>query len=246
MDAPDLSYENDIESVYHDCRITFSNQDSSLNCLEDKQFLQNCRSLFIKTLRHALQNEYFSEYTAGFEKLNRKGDTVKYHVHLRFSSKKETQSMRRRFKQWLSEEGQDTTGNKNFMFKACVIRSREEFFQYPLKQNLLLKICGGFAPDKLQLMHEVAKASYMKVIQCNQNKLDKMDDKDTLFQRTILRIKNKKIPNLTMKDICKEFVSLYVEESRPLNHSVITGYTTTASVVLGIQSIDALVDSWGY
>ena len=103
--------------------------------------------------------------------------------------------MRRTIKRYLTDTyDQNTTGNVALMFKAKVVRDKMEFMRYPLKQGLNIHYCGGYKKEELELMYETAKDSYLKTVQVNQNKLDKLDKSDTLFSRVM---------ELLKKDIAK-------------------------------------------
>lgn len=231
--------------VAHDFRLTFSGQSKDLKELEDKTFINMCTQRAQFFVKRCIESSYFTKCTGAIEMLDKRGENCSLHFHLRFYSNKVTQSLRKTFKRWLEEDyDQDTRGNKNFMFKATVVRDKNHFFEYLLKQNLNNKLCYGFAQQQLEEMHRVAKASYYKVVQVNQQKMDNRDNSDTLFQRVMLKLK--KTTNLKTRDIARIFIETYVEEERPINHTTIQGYVTNASLKLGIMSIDELMDKWGY
>lgn len=242
-----LEYEETLNSGYFDFRFTFSDQDKDLKCLEDKQFIGRSKSIYKALISHLEGLQYFTEniYTSGFEIMNRKGENCRAHIHLRFKSKLIKNSMHRTIKRFLETYEQETTGNKAMMFKTMIVpRNEEEFWRYPLKQNLS-KLQRGFTPTQLTNMHEIAKASYEKTIQVSQSKLDRQDTSDTLFDRVMSKLNKDISPNTTRK-VATAFLALYVEENRPINKTTIDGYILNAQIKLGILTQDALLEKWGY
>lgn len=229
--------------VYYDMRLTFSGQDKDLTCLEDKEFRNNCKRVAKNIIQDCVTLGYFSKYTGGIEELNKKGESCPLHLHLRFESNKTADSMRRRIKEKLEKEyNQDTLGNKHFMFKAKIVRDYVEFFQYPLKQNLHKYVCGGYTDERLTQMHEVAKSSYMKVIEVNQAKENRKDENDTLFERAYKKCADCK----TQYDIADVFLELYLEENRPINSQIIKGYVLTTALKMNILTKRKYLESLGF
>lgn len=243
--------DNTLEPVAYDLRFTFSDQDKELKCLEDKQFIARCKTIFQGLIQKLADNGYYhkSQFIGGFETKNRAGETCKAHVHLRFYSTRISSTIRRTIKRFLKETyDQSTHGNTALMFKPKVVRDRMEFLRYPLKQGLNLRYCGGYKKEELEAMYQTAADSYLKTVQVNQAKLDKMDKSDTLFLRVLEVLKkdiekngNKKTP----RDIYKEYLNVYVEENRPVNEATIKGYAINAMIQLKMMSIDQLLDKWG-
>lgn len=240
-----------LEPVAYDLRFTFSDQDKELKCLEDQQFIARCKKIFRNLINKLRENGYFykGKFIGGFETKNRAAETCKAHIHLRFYSDKISESMRRTIKRYLTETyDQNTTGNNALMFKAKIVRDKMEFMRYPLKQGLNIHYCGGYKTQELELMYETAKDSYLKTVQVNQSKLDKLDKSDTLFSRVLDLIKKDIAQNDTIKSpryIYKRFLEVYVEENRPVNEATIRGYSINAMIQLNMLTIDQLLDKWG-
>ena len=243
-------YNNTLEPVAYDLRFTFSNQDKELKCLEDTNYISRCKRIFLGLIQRLNENGYFhrGKYIGGFETKNRTGETCKAHIHLRFYSTKISNTIRRTIKRYLTETfDENTTGNNAMMFKPRVVRDKLEFMRYPLKQGLSYKFCSGYKKEELQLMYETAKDSYLKTVQINQSKMDKLDKTDTLFSR-VLELLKKDISTTTTKtprDIYKQFLQIYVEENRPVNEATIKGYSINAMIKLNMMTIDQLLDKWG-
>lgn len=233
--------------AYH-MRFTFSDQDKELNCLEDKQFISRCKAIHRNLITEFRKLDYIYEdrYTSGFETMNKKGETCQAHFHLIFYSIKNSDTMRKKARRYLSETyEQEVNGNKALMFKPQIVRSKTELWRYPLKQSLKLDLCNGFTEDELKIMHECAKESYLKTVQINQAKADKKDISDTLFQRILAKIK-KESPHPTSRTIARHFLETYVEEDRPLQLSTIQGYILNAELKLGITTFDDVIVKMGY
>ena len=161
--------------------------------------------------------------TGGMETLNKKGERTYAHMHLHFDAIENKETMARLIKRYLSETfDQDTTGIKAFSFKPDVVRNLDDFYRYPLKQNLDKQLCYGYSDDELSAMHEIAKSSFEKVVEVNQAKLDKSDNSDTLFERLKIYLNKtdatKKLPLLILA------TKFYVEENKPITKRTIEGY----------------------
>lgn len=247
--SPALEYDDSIEPIAHDLRFTFSNQDKDLTQLQDKNFINRCKVIHKRLVDKLKEMDYYhrNKYTSGFEVMNKAGEQCKAHIHLRFYSTKQTQSMRRTIKRYLGDTyDEDTTGNQAMMFKGILVKNKDEFWRYPLKQNLNANVCGGFTKQELEVMHEIAKESYMKVVQVNQTKLDNKDKTDTLFQRVFIKLKKSPDTTKNARDIAKVFIQHYIEEDRPVNQQTINGYVINAMVKLDLMNIDELLNKWGY
>lgn len=247
--SPSLEYDQMIEPIAHDLRFTFSNQDKDLSQLQDKNFINRCKHIHKNLVDKLRDLDYYhnNQYTSGFEVMNRAGEQCKAHIHLRFYSTKQTQSMRRTIKRYLGDTyDEDTTGNHAMMFKGTLVRDKEEFFRYPLKQNLRYDVCGGFTKEQLDMMHKIAKESYMKVVQVNQKKIDNKDKNDTLFQRVFIKLKKLPDTQKNARDIARVFIQFYLEEDKPINQQTITGYVTNAMIKLDLMKVDDILNKWGY
>lgn len=241
-------YEGDLSpfsEVAHDFRLTFSGQDDKCTMLENPEYIKDCRRIARRFINKMYDARYFQSCIGSIEMIDKRGLNCRLHLHLRFNSRCLTSSLRTQIVRWLKAEDQETKGNTAMAFKAKVVRNEEEFFQYPLKQNLDYSLCKGYTQEKLDQMHEIAKASYLKVVEINQKKLDKLDNSDTIFERVLSKLQ--KLPNeqICRRVVGREFIQLYINENRPLNNTTIVGYTNTACVKLGITSIDELMDKWG-
>jgi hypothetical protein len=249
--SPLVEDDFSFREVAHDCRLTFSYQDrpqdKDLKCLEDKNWIAQCKRHARHVIDKAVALGYFARWTAGIERYNRKGEACKLHLHLRFISDKQTPSMRKEFKRVIEALGHDTRGNVNFMFKACVIRNETDFYGYPLKMNLNTKLCGGFTVEALNALHMGSKSEYIKVCEHVQKKMDRTDKKDTLYQTIISRISKLDIGvTKTKRVIANEFLKYYIENELPINGTVIKGYVLTASLHFKLITPDNLLDEWGY
>jgi len=250
LDIGETEYEGYVSPVsplHFDFRFTFSNQDKELKCLEDKQFIGRCKMIYRLLVNKIADMNYchLGKYTSGFEIMNKAGDNCKAHIHIRFQSHFNKESMNRTIKRYLTEEfNEEYLGNKCYSFKPEHVRNPEEFYRYPLKQGLNRQLCRGFTEDQLTHMHEVAKESWFKACQVNQAKLDKRDKDDTLFLRVLALCK--KNNDTSKRAIAKTFYSYYIQEDKPINRQVIEGYVLNALVKLNLITLDEVLDKHGY
>lgn len=224
-----------LEPIAIDLRFTFSGQDKELECLKDKQFMGRCRNIHARLIQYMLDHEYIhqNKYTSGLETQSTSGDNCKAHIHIRFFTKCVVQNIRRTIKDYLTKTyDEDTTGNKAFMFKAKTPRDIDEYMGYPTKWGLNKKLCGGYTDTYLEQLHLVGKAILTRAIQQNQNKMDKRDETDSLFQR---------LKNICQKDKIVEkraievaIVKLYIEEQRNLNRTAVSDKANTLMLSLGL------------
>ena len=212
-----------IRPILYKFRFTFTEQDKTFDY--DKQ-IPRWKRISIN-LAKKLQEQYtIRKMTGGIETLNRAGDRTWCHLHIHFDATEQRDTIARYIKRYLSDTyDQQVVGVKYFSLKPDVARHLEDFMRYPLKQGLDLKLCYGYTEDELQIMHGAAQSSYIKVQEINQQKIDKSDNSDTMFERL------KK--NLEQSDTTEKVALLilatkfYVEENKPINRNTIQGYVDT-------------------
>ena len=234
METLDKEYMDNIQPISYKFRFTFSDQEASteLTSNEISRFKHIAKGLKDKLL--AYNPTYL---TGGFETLNKQGERTYAHVHFHFATLSLKDTIIKTIKRYLQDTfEQNTTGVKAFSFKPAVVRNFDDFYRYPLKQNLDSSLCFGFSNAKLETMHEVAKSSFEKVVEVNQAKMDKMDNSDTLFQ---------KLKNIWEKNNTTEKTPLlisatkfYIDENKPLNRNVIKGYVDNYMVSKGFLSYE--------
>ena len=219
--------------VWYHVRFTFSDQDEELKCLEDKQYINRCKVIYNGVV-DKLRPYVDSKLTSGFEVMNKKGESCRAHIHICFDSRAVRESMRRTVVRYLHEYDQNTHGNQALSFKqwANLREGQDAFYRYAIKQSYKPQYQIGFTKEQLEVMHEVAKASYMKVVEVNQSKQDKQDNLDTLFSR--LKQEFKKSGENTTKKLQIIAINFYVKEERPLNPQTISGYVANYMISEGL------------
>lgn len=229
---------------YH-LRFTFSDQDKDLKCLESKSFINRCKQIHGSLLNKLQPYFYNNQYTSGFEVRNKLG-SCKAHIHACFKSTSLKNTIDKAIKRHLSDTwDQEVVGNHAKMFKEWTqLRDEHKFWRYPIKQVLDPTKCNGFSQEYLEQQHQIGKDTYAIGQEVAQSKLDKRDNSDTLFLRVYSKLKKLKIS--TIRGIADQFIQFYLDEDRPLNKTTIQGYTTLASVKLGLVSKDELLNDWGY
>lgn len=228
-------------SVWYHIRFTFSDQDEELKCLEDKQFIGKCKRIHARVI-DKLRPYVDGKMTTGFEVMNKKGESCRAHFHVCFASRAVRESMRRTLVRYLHEYDQNTHGNQALSFKQWTnLREGEDaFYRYPLKQSLKPDLQVGFTQVQLETMHQIAKDSYMKVVQVNQSKQDKQDNLDTLFSR--LKLEFKKSGVNTTKSLQIVAINFYIKEERPLNPQTIQGYVANYMISEGLITAEEYAD----
>lgn len=214
---------DNIRPILYKFRFTFTEQDKTFQ-YEDK--IPRWKKISVN-LAEKLREQYtITKMTGGIETLNRAGDRTWCHLHLHFDAIEQRDTIARYIKRYLSDTyDQQVVGVKYFMLKPDVARHLEDFMRYPLKQTLYKKLCYGYTDEELQIMHGVAQSSYIKCQEINQQKIDKSDNSDTLFQRLKKYLDetndNKKLALLI------HATKFYVQEDKPINRHTIQGYVDT-------------------
>lgn len=236
--------------VAYTFRFTFSHQDKELKCLEDRNFMNRCKTIHTRLICHIRELDYFynNKYTSSLEVMNKFGKSCSAHIHIHFYSDKSKESMARTIKRFLQDKyEEETTGNHAMSFKLWTkLRQGDDyFFRYPLKQNLNINKCDGFTKEELIQMHEIAKGEFQTVVEFNQKKIDKMDASDTIFEKVLQILKKSDNPK-NARYVAKEFIQYYIENDKPINRTVIDGYVLNALVKLGVLTIDNILDKFNY
>lgn len=227
--------------IHYKFRFTFTDQTKDFK-YEDN--IPRWRSI-ARTLVQRILNQYtVTKLTGGIETLNKDGDRTWCHVHVHFDAVENKESIARYIKRFLSDTyDQNVTGVKCFSLKPeAMLKSFDEFYQYPLKQNLDNKLCYGFSDEKLQHLHGVGKSSYLKVQQVRQSKMDKYDNSDTMFERLTKYLQQDIYKNTTSKvSLLIAATKFYVEENKPINRQTIQGYVDTYMLA---QKLITYEDFW--
>lgn len=209
--------------VHYKFRFTFTEQDKTFNYADEKKRWRQIGRGLVRELTELYKITYM---TGSLEYLNKKGEHTWGHMHIHFDSIEIKDTIYRKIRNYLRDEWkQEVVGVKYFSLKPEVMRNFQEFFRYPLKQNLDMKMCRGFTEQELQHMHDVARDSYTKVVQINQAKTDKMDSADTMFERLIILLDKTNL--VTRNPLIIETLKFYVKENKPINRQVIGGYVDT-------------------
>lgn len=212
-----------IRPIFYKFRFTFTEQDKTFEYNEKiprwKKISEN--------LVDKLLNQYtITKMTGGIETLNRAGDRTWCHLHLHFDATEARDTIARYIKRYLSETyDQTVVGVRCFSLKPDVVRHMEDFMRYPLKQVLMPKLCYGYTDAELDVMHGAAQSSYLKVQEVNQQKIDKSDNSDTLYER--LRKHLSQTGETKKLLLLIHATKFYVAENKPINRNTIQGYVDT-------------------
>jgi len=224
--------------VHYRFRFTFTEQDKDHNYTNEEK--KRWRSMTRGLVRELCELYTIQHLTGGIEYLNKRGEHTWAHMHIHFDSIETRDAIYRKIRRYLKEEyQQEVVGVKAFSFKPTVVRDLQDFYRYPLKQNLDIKLCRNFTEPELLHMHEVAKDSYFKVVQINQAKMDKMDTADTLFER--LKVILDKSGHTTKKPLLIRSLQFYVDEKKPINRPTIQGYVDNYMLLTKLISYEEYV-----
>lgn len=221
MDISDNLDNRELLPIYYKFRFTFTNQDKTHNY---DDMLPKWRTISKNLVNRLLEQYTITKLTGGVETLNKDGDRTYAHLHIHFDAVENKETIARYIKRYLKDTYEEnTTGVKAFCLKPeAMLRSKDDFYQYPLKQNLNKHLCYGYTDDELKHLHGVANSTYLKVQQVRQTKMDKSDNSDTLFQRLKIYLdKQQAREKLQLLILATKF---YVEEDKPINKVTIKGY----------------------
>jgi len=225
----------DLLPIHYKFRFTFSEQDKTHEYVDQ---LPRWKAMSTHLVQKLLSHYTITKLTGGIETLNKDGDRTWCHVHLHFDAVENKETILRFIKRYLSDTyDQQVVGVKCISLKPeAMLRSLDDFYNYPLKQSLNKKLCYGFEDDRLEHMHDVAKASYLKVQQVRQAKMDKTDNSDTLFERLKSNLdKTNFVNKLPLLIAATQF---YVEEDKPINRHTIEGYVSTYMLQKGYMTYE--------
>lgn len=229
----------EILPIHYKFRFTFTEQDKHHRYEEE---IPRWRSIS-KGLATKLVEQYtITKMTGGIETLNKDGDRTWCHLHLHFDAIELKETIAKYIKRYLGDiYDQTVVGIKCFSLKPeAMLRSIDDFYQYPLKQSLNKSLCYGFTEAELGHMHGVGKSSYLKVQQVRQQKMDKMDNSDTMFER--LKKKLEQTQETKRGKLLVSATKFYVEENKPINRQTIQGYVDTYMLQKEFISYE---DFWG-
>lgn len=206
--------------IHYKFRFTFSEQDKSFDY---ENQLPRFKNISRNLVRKLLDTYKIGKLTGGVETLNRAGDRTWCHLHIHFDAVENKETIARLIKRYLADTySQNVTGVKYFMLKPDVAKNIDEFMRYPLKQTFDKQLCYGYSNEELEIMHKVAQSSYMKCQEINQQKMDKSDNSDTLFERLCSCLKQ---TMFTKKEqLLIAATKFYVTENKPINRQTILGY----------------------
>ena len=226
--------------IYYKFRFTFSDQDKEHNY--DDKYIKKCQAIAHATVSKLLALYDIQRLTAGVEQTNKAGDKTWLHMHIHFACTSTRDTIARMLKRYLGERGesgwgQDTTGVKVFSLKPeAIIRNRDDFYRYPLKENLDKNICFGFQRHILENMHHIALECKSKSQEVWAKRLDHTDQNNSIFQKLCdkfdkLPMSVQKFPYLTAA------TELYIEEERPVNKGTIMGYVDNYMLAKGYMTM---------
>lgn len=234
-------YFQDKVLIYYKFRFTFSDQDKEHNY--DNNYIQKCEAITKATVAKLVALYDITKLTAGVEQTNKAGDKTWLHTHIHFACTTSRDTIARMLKRYLGERGetgwgQETTGVKVFSLKPePIIRSKDDFYRYPLKEKLDKNICFGFQRQILENMHQVAADSKSKSQEVWAKRLDHTDQNNSIFQKLCDRF-NKLEKSVQKFQYLTVATQLYIEEERPVNKATIMGYVDNYMLANGYITME--------
>jgi len=219
---------------------------------------------FSDIILDAISGHFTSKLTAGVEFKNSRLENTWAHMHLSFTSTKCRDTIMHAMKRKMEKAGYDPSiylcGNKCYSLKAVADpRNDMHFFQYPFKQiksqsNALewsWKRQLGFTRKQFEDMRLAAYAIWTKSVEINQEKQDKKDNADTLFERLSAMwakhmatndtfLDNTKVASL--RDVQDFVLQFYTDEQKPYNHTTMRGYAEALAFKHKIITRDELLN----
>lgn len=215
-----VEYENNFRPIHYKFRFTFTEQDKNFDY---EQKIPRWRNMSRNLVTRLLEQYTITHLTGGIETMNRRGERTWCHLHIHFDAIENKDTILRYIKRYMeSTYDQCVKGVKYIVLKPDIAKCVDEFYRYPLKQSLDKKLCYGYTDQQLEVMHQVAKSSYMKCQEVNQAKMDKSDTADTMFERLCIYLKKTLLTTKT--PLLIEATKFYVEENKPINRHTILGY----------------------
>jgi len=219
---PEMSIAG-ILPIHYKFRFTFTEQDKTFD-YNDK--IPRWRTISQRLLTELLQHYTITHATGGIETLNKCGDRTWCHLHLHFDAIESKDTIRKFIDRFLTKYDQNHHGVKCISLKPeAMLRSKQDFYSYPMKQSFNYKLVYGYTEEEARLLHEIGKSSYLKVQQVNQQKLDKMDNSDTMFERLKTHLGH--TTKTSKLDLLIEATKFYVKENKPINRTTVQGYVDT-------------------
>lgn len=233
--------------IYYKFRFTFSDQDAEHNY--DDEYIKRCKKITKSAIEKLLSLYDIKYLTAGIEQTNKAGDKTWLHTHIHFSSTAARDTIAKMLKRHLGERGdngwgQETSGVKVFSLKPePILRNREDFYRYPLKENLDKSLCFGFQAKSLENMHKIASECKSKSQEVWRKRLDHTDQNNSIFEK--LKDKFEKVGvkyngdmSVNKLPFLTEATQLYIDEERPVNKQTIMGYVDNYILSKGYMTIE--------
>jgi len=262
MDSADTTPQGDdstpryTQEIYYKFRFTFPFQDASTIAEEPRGTAKHQVSKITRWITELLVPKYTTEGTFGLEYLNSRGDPTYIHFHFHFKSKYSRDTIAKALFRKLDEGSFTFKGPKVFSLKPEPYVEADKFFRYPLKQLVKdspnckwsFERCTGFTPERLEELRHVANEQWKISSEISRTKSDKNTTQDTLFERLFSIVKKdmetKKVSPPPLKYFKQHVLRFYVSEDRPLNFSVMSGYSYLLAFKCNSISEEEMLDKF--
>lgn len=181
----------------------------------------------IKRMLDELTDRLHPELSVGgYEVKGKTGDYVKPHLHIHFTSYQCKDTIIKSVKRYFKDNHDiKLIGNKMYYMKPVpFVDNQEKFMRYPIKQytkkeELKNSVVRGFSEERLEEMRQAAHAVWLTGCEVQNARIDRKDDKDTLWDRL-----EAKLAKSETKNYMEQIIQFYMDENRPINNTTITGY----------------------
>jgi len=196
-----------------------------------------------------LISKHSNQFTMGVEQFNKRAEKTWWHIHIAFTSSTKRDSLRRALMRFHASFELEFKGTKCYALTPWPdLKNLDGFWRYPLKQystvfqpqSFPIRNSQGFPPEKLEEMRKIAHAHWLEAVSVWQTKVDKNDKSDTLFEELYAYCRNRQ--PLDVRKIARLLIEHYAEHNRPINLTVIKGYTYNIAFKENILSADYLIE----
>lgn len=191
-----------------------------------------------RSIKALIRNYNLNCYSTGYEELNKYGEPCDPHFHFNFVEDIDRVNPKRCIQDWLrrhyAAQDLELKGNKQWSLQMVEEpQDYDRWFRYPLKENPLdvkdgttdLSGNWGPPPQKLQEMVQRARDERATSIEHNILRREKLRNKDQFKQKMYDFIDEQDLQNPCKEAIWCWIFEYYRKIEKPINFSVVDGYT---------------------
>lgn len=231
--------------MYYSLRITLG---KVFNLKDDKDITLEQKAL-VKFLIADIVREKIvpdTNYVLAYERKNKYGEQTHYHYHFNFESDTPKETLRKWITRCAEKKEYKLKGKECYCFQQHNnVDDYHRWFRYCLKENYNKKYTcykpedGEPSLDELILL---AKDERERSIKSNCERREKMNSKQTYFDKIVEQLEGKDLK--TMKEIFIFIARYYVEDGKPANPTTIKGYTYNYMLMKNLISYEKFYDMY--